>query len=204
MNLRYDGKLMNFITTVCENVLLNLVFLLCCVPIVTAGAALTALYTVQFKQLRGEGGYLMKNFFIALGSNFRNATIGTMMFAGISAVLSFLVTFWYYIGSVFSLAAISLLGLLFLMMLCCMLYFYPLLARHEGGVRMQLKNSMGLACLHWKTTLMLLLILAAAVVGEWYLRSFRIFFGVIGYSFVTYLNAYILNRTLYREEACEE
>ena len=126
------------------------------------------------------------------------------MFVGASAVLSFLMIFWYYLGNVFSLVAVCLLGLLLLVILCCMLYFYPLLARHEGGVRMQLKNSLGLACLHWKTTLLLLLILAASALGEWYLRSFRIFFGVIGYSFVTYLSAYILNRTLYREEAGEE
>ena len=41
----YDSKLMNLLGVIGDTMLLNLLFLLCCVPVVTIGAAVTALYS---------------------------------------------------------------------------------------------------------------------------------------------------------------
>ena len=43
--------------------LLNLVCLACCIPIITAGASLTALYYVTLKMVRNEEAYIFRSFF---------------------------------------------------------------------------------------------------------------------------------------------
>ena len=54
------GKLMNpvldFINTLCNYVILNLVFLITCLPVFTIGTALSSLYYVTLKEARGESG----------------------------------------------------------------------------------------------------------------------------------------------------
>ena len=50
-----DSKFMRAMSMLGDLLLLNLIFLICCVPIVTIGAASTALYTVAFRMARGTG-----------------------------------------------------------------------------------------------------------------------------------------------------
>ena len=48
-----DSPLMRFLSRVADIMLLNALWLLCCVPIVTAGAATTAMYHVTLKLAAG-------------------------------------------------------------------------------------------------------------------------------------------------------
>ena len=41
-----DSPAMRFLSRVCDLMILNLMAIVCCIPIVTAGASLTALYTI--------------------------------------------------------------------------------------------------------------------------------------------------------------
>lgn len=52
----YDGKPMEFLNKLGEIIILNIVFLICCVPIVTAGSALTSFYYAMMKSVRRERG----------------------------------------------------------------------------------------------------------------------------------------------------
>ena len=46
LNLSSDSKIIQFLNRLGELILLNLCFLLCCLPVVTVGAASAALYKV--------------------------------------------------------------------------------------------------------------------------------------------------------------
>ena len=52
----------DFINTLCNFVVLNLVFLITCLPVITIGAALSSLYYVTLKEARGEYGYLIRTY----------------------------------------------------------------------------------------------------------------------------------------------
>ena len=78
-----------FLNKVTDLLILNLVTLLLCLPVITAGAALTAMHYVLLKMVRGEEGYIVKSFFRAFKREFRQATV--MWVAGrrkLSAVAS--------------------------------------------------------------------------------------------------------------------
>ena len=49
-----DSPIMRFLSKVCDLMILNVMCIICCLPIVTAGASITALYTITMKMVRGE------------------------------------------------------------------------------------------------------------------------------------------------------
>ena len=70
-----DSPIMSFLSRVGDLVWLNLLTLLCCIPVVTAGAAFTALHYVSIKMVRNEEGYLTRNYFKSFRQNFIQATL---------------------------------------------------------------------------------------------------------------------------------
>ena len=58
-----DSKFMRAMSTLGDLMLLNLVFLLCCIPVVTVGAAVTALDTAAFQIVRGTADRPVALFF---------------------------------------------------------------------------------------------------------------------------------------------
>jgi len=76
-----DSKIMQIISRVTDLILLNIVFLLSCLPVFTIGAGVTAMYTLCFRMLRQEEGNIIKPYFRAFKENFKPAT-------GVFAVLA--------------------------------------------------------------------------------------------------------------------
>ena len=70
-----DSPVMRFLSRVCDLMILNFMCLICCIPIVTIGASVTALYSVTLKMVRGEESYIFKGFLKAFKENFKISTI---------------------------------------------------------------------------------------------------------------------------------
>ena len=58
-----DSPVMRFLSRLCDLMILNILCLICCIPIVTIGASITALYSVTLKMVKGEDSYIAKGFF---------------------------------------------------------------------------------------------------------------------------------------------
>ena len=72
---------------VADLILLNILCILCCIPIVTAGASITALYYVTLKMARDEESYIIRSFFRSFKQNFKQATIINVILLLTGAVL---------------------------------------------------------------------------------------------------------------------
>lgn len=57
-----DGKFFGALSKLSDLVILNILFLACCLPIVTIGASITALYAVTKKMAEDREGYIFKGF----------------------------------------------------------------------------------------------------------------------------------------------
>jgi len=60
---------------VADLMILNILAMICCIPIFTTGAALTALHYMSLKIVRGEECYIVKGFFKSFKQNFKQATV---------------------------------------------------------------------------------------------------------------------------------
>ena len=70
-----DSKFMQAMSRVADLIILNVIYLVTCLPVVTIGAAGTAMYTVCFRLGTDREGSLVKGYFRAFRDEFRQATL---------------------------------------------------------------------------------------------------------------------------------
>ena len=68
-----DNKFFTFMGRVADLCILNIICLICCIPIVTAGASITAMYYVTLKMVRNEEAYIVRSFFKSFKENIKQA-----------------------------------------------------------------------------------------------------------------------------------
>lgn len=71
----YDSKFGQLFLKLSYGCCLNILWLVCCLPIVTIGASTTALYYTSFKIAKDEGSYITTMFFRSFRQNFKQATV---------------------------------------------------------------------------------------------------------------------------------
>lgn len=82
-----EGPLIGFLQKIGMLIVLSVLFLLCSFPLVTMGAAASALYYAVAKSVRRERGYPTKEFFRAFKRNLKNGTVLTVIFGGLAALI---------------------------------------------------------------------------------------------------------------------
>lgn len=189
--LGIDSPIIAFLNRVCDIIWLNILTLICCIPVVTAGAAFTAMHYVALKMAGNEEGYITKSFFKSFLENFRQATIIWLLSLLVLAV---------FIGDIYAFAVmgrqmpavvrvcVSALFLLFAFGFC---YVFPVLARFENSIFHTIKNAFLLSILHFPKTVIILIIYALpALAGIFFLFYALPVLFMAGFSLPAYLCAY--------------
>ena len=70
-----ENGFFGFMNRIGDIVFLNVVFLITCIPVVTIGNSLIALYCVSLKMAKGEEGYVVRGYFKAFKDNFKKGII---------------------------------------------------------------------------------------------------------------------------------
>lgn len=161
-----NNPLMRGMAKVADLIILNFFFMLCCIPIVTIGPALSALHYVAMKLVRNEEGGIVKDFFHSFKMNLRQGIVIHILFLAVACVL--VVDIWFALYSVSDHGAMTYIlfaGAAFLAVITVMtlLYVYPVLAKFDNTVKETLKISLVLAVRHWPTTLVLAVLTAFPV-----------------------------------------
>ena len=133
-----DSKIMQIIGKITDLVMLNILFLICCLPVFTAGAAVTAMYTLCFRMLRQEEGNIVKPYFRAFKENFRPAT-------GIWAILIFiLVPDYFYFHRFFQAGNPLFYGFVFLAAVTVLTagIAFPWVSQFRNTVPQTLRNAL--------------------------------------------------------------
>ena len=73
--MNFDGRFSRILNRMTELVLLNFIFILTCLPVLTIGASVAALYSVTLKMARNEEGYVIRGYFKGFAENFGQATM---------------------------------------------------------------------------------------------------------------------------------
>ena len=71
----YDNPVWRFIGKLGDLMILNILWVICSIPIFTMGASTTAVYYVTMKLVRGDDGYTLRNYFKSFKDNFKQATV---------------------------------------------------------------------------------------------------------------------------------
>lgn len=198
---RMDSPLMRFLTKIADLMVLNILFCVTSIPLITIGASWTALYSVTLKMVRDEEGSVSRSYFRSFRQNFKQATL---LWLGVLVVLALLVLDIRVLNGMAGGTAPGLLRvgveILALLGIMVLQYLFPSLARFEASLADTLKNACMMALAHLpKTALM-----TAAVVGAVWITLINnttiaiglMVWPLIGFSLMAFGNSGILRKIL--------
>ncbi|WP_310604519.1 YesL family protein [Anaerosporobacter sp.] len=144
-------------------VLVSLLWVVCCIPIITIGPATTALYYSVVKSIRRERGYITKEFFHSFKTNFKQGTITGVIFTVFAVIMS--VNF-YVVKQMDTKVSTVLIGIY--LVLCAVvfitaLYAFPNLSRFTLTIKHLFKNSLIMSIRHLPMSIVMALIVLVAL-----------------------------------------
>lgn len=209
-----DNKFFAFMGKVADLMILNLLCIVCCLPIVTAGASITALYYVTLKIARNEETYIARGFFHSFKENFKQATIIHLIMIVLGALLIFDLYFVRVLqpkSGVYKAASYMFMAALVVYAMV-LTYIYPILAKFYNTIRHTFQNAVLMSIRHLPYTLLMFAVTIAPVALMFLIETFSsyiiLFYMLMGFAVVALLNSYlfvkIFDRYIPAEDDSEE
>lgn len=196
-----DSPLVRTLNKVADLMWLNILTLICCIPIFTIGASMTACHYVALKIRRNEEGYIAREFFKSFKMNFKQATLiwMTALFLIVILVTDFVimrtnteVEIGYWVEVLLLVTA-----LLLAFTLC---WVFAMLAKFTNTTKATLKNAFALSLMNFpKTILMLICYIIPVVVALFFIQAFP-FVLLFGISAPVFVSALLYNKNFKRLE----
>lgn len=198
-----DNPIMNFFGKLLDSLLLNILWLVTSLPIVTIGASTSALYYCTLKLAEDRKLDVIHDFFRAFRQNMKEGSKLSLIFVGLCIVL-FIEgrLFWAYktrsVIWVFGAAIFMLVVLVFSMVT---VYIFPLLARFDNTWKNMIRNSFVISIRFMICTVLLLAIHAAVI-----FTAVKVFTPVIflGEGLIALLSSYLLKNVFVKVEESQE
>lgn len=169
MKFSFDNKIFGALGKVVDCVILSVLWLVCCIPVITIGASTTALYYTVHKSIRGNRGYVSRNFFHAFKENFKTATLSWIVALAVQIILSLDA----YI-TVQVLRTGNNMGAFFYFFLVLIafsigwvIYTFAYIARFESTVKVTLKNAILMELRHLPWSLLIIVLFLLAILLTW-------------------------------------
>ena len=131
----------------------NILWLLCSLPIITIGASTCAAFYVTQKMVDDEEGYVSRQFFKGFKDNLKQGTI-MWLFTAPSIYVCYLI--WQLISKSDDISFIIILGAI---LYTAIIAF----ARYKNGLKMIIRNSVAITSIYFPRTILMILIVALEV-----------------------------------------
>lgn len=190
----YDSPLMSALTKVANLMILNLLTILCCIPVITAGAAITAMHYMCMKMVRNEESYIVKGYFKAFKESFKQATGVWLVLLVIIIIMAGDYIIIYHTGIQFpywfqvALSAVALIGLFEFVMV------FPVMGKFENTVLRTMKNSLIISVVKFPVTLAMIVMNAISIIIAIYFMQILPIVLMFGMSVPAYFGAKMLNK----------
>lgn len=190
-----DNKFFTFMGRIADLIILNLLCIVCCIPIVTIGPAITAMFYVTMKMVRNEESYIVKGFFHSFKENLRQGIIINIIVLAAFTMLSLDISLVRGMeGTVYKVLLYIFLVLLFMSMLIY-LYIYPVLAKFYNTIKHTFINAFLMSIRHLPYSILMIVIsllpFAILFIPSFRVQSFLIMlFILMGAAVIAYINSF--------------
>ena len=191
---RWDSPFMQKVAKAGNLILLNILWILCSIPVLTMGAATAALYHVIFQYQTADEDTVFKPFFRAFAKNFKQATL---LWIPTLAIITLLILDLRYLfaygGSSLIWVVVIVASVVFLMIQTQLL---PQVARFENKLGTIIKNAALLTILHMPSaflmaTLNILPVVIFLLLPVEFMRWLPLWVGIY-FALVAYMNGRML------------
>jgi len=184
-----ESRFHRLVTKVSNLFLLNILWIIFSIPIITMGAATSALYYVTLKMVKNEDGYIIKSFWTAFRQNLKQGII--IEFVLLIGAVILLGDIWYFLqmGNIigYILSGIFSIGLTIYVL--TLIFTFPLFAKYSNTVTGTLKNAMLMAITHLPSSIAMAVLLIIMLYGFYVSVHLMIIFSVIGASGYAYFGS---------------
>ena len=190
-----DSPLMQGLGKMADLMLLNVIALICCIPVITIGASLTALYYMALKIVRNEEVYIFKGFWNSFKQNLKQATVVWL----IQLVVMFILYLDYKVtfgnpDMTFPLPIQVIVLVTAVVLIAIFIFIYPVMSKFDNTLKDTFKNTFLMVFMQMpKIIVMAVLWILPLVVA---IFAFQLFPLVVlfGMSLPAYLSAMMYNK----------
>ena len=198
-----DNPFFAFMGRVGDILILNILFVITSIPVVTIGMSLSAMYRVTLRMARKECNYVAIEYFRASREEWKKSTVIWLIMLMSGGVLVFDVTvgkdMWNALNAAVG-ALIFIWGMLFT-------YVFAVQARFENTVKNIFKNALYMAVRHFPFTVIMMVLNAIPAVcilfGSMTMALATPIYVAAGFTVTARINSIFLNR-IFRKYAPEE
>lgn len=182
---------------VADLIILNLLCLVCCIPIVTIGPSVSAMFYVTLKMVRNEESYIVRGFFKSFKQNLKQGILINLIMLAAGVLLAIDISICR--GTAGSLGKVLIVIFMMILVIYLMLfmYIYPVLAKFYNTIRNTFINAFLMSIRHLPYTVLMILISAAPAlvlfIPSAQVQSTVILLLVLlGFSGIAYINSHFL------------
>ena len=196
-----DSPFVAFMNRVADLMILNVLFVICCIPVITIGPALTALYYVTLKMARNEESYIAKSYFKSFKLNFKQGLL--MWLIDLVLIGIFALDFTVLNGKIpgienpgtpaFTVVRVILMVLAFLM-LFTFSFTFPVLAKFDNTIKNTYRNAFLMSIRHFPTALVTVMLWGAVIILGYLLPQTIIAHLLILFSLAAFISSFLFVR----------
>lgn len=182
-------------------IILNVLFLLCCIPVITIGSSVTALYFTAMRLVSGNVTYVTRDFFRSFKQNFKQSLVTELIVFDAGVILAVFTYLCVIVDSYMGKVVFIVGDILFAAVLT---YVFPALAKFNVSTKKLFYNSAVMAVVHFPFTILNVGILFLAGVFAYYNFGARMILLVFGVAAIAVLQSlwfnYIFAKYMTKEE----
>ncbi len=180
-----DSGFARFMNKAVDVFILNILWVVFSIPVVTIGAATCAAFSVTLKMVDDEEGYVAKMFIKAFKSNFKQSTI---MWCITAPCIYLCYLIWQFIIKGDDVHFVIIIGAILFtaVAICVNLYTYAIIARYDNTLKKSILNSVVICMLYFWRTLMIVALVALELLLIFWNRWTMLAGILIGPEFIIY------------------
>lgn len=160
MSLNIDSPLGKILTKLLDLVVLQVLFVVTSIPVVTIGAGLSAMFAVCRKLRQEDVVPVTKTYFREFKACFGKATASWLILAPAAALLGISISYYYHAALALRIVPLVIAGVLLVLVWLAFVYVFPLIAWFDNGLRAHFRNAFVLSICHFWTTVVVTLLYA--------------------------------------------
>ena len=210
-----EGVLFNIAEKIGNLMILNFIYIICCLPVFTIGPATIAMHSVALKLATDEEEGILMPFLRSFRLNFKQGLLVGLILTATGIFLAFDLYYIYQLmmtGGIIDMAVFVIVLVSCLVYLIASIYVYPMLAKFDNTTKQTFKTAALLAVRHLPATVCMLVIGVAPVIMLLYTPTTMaialMFYMLLGFAAVAMLQGKFMIRIFLqyipREESAEE
>lgn len=158
--LHPQSTFMEIIGKIGDFLLIGILWLLCSLPVITVGAASTALMSASMKRINDEDNGCFRDFFRSFRENFLLSTllwVAAVLLGAFFALDLYFYAMWSMAGEMIGTILFALFAAATGLYLCVLLFLFPYVAKFQCTFRQAVKNAAYLSMRHFPYTVVMLI-----------------------------------------------